>query len=255
MHLVDKLFNYTAEEINYISSKTNVMTEYHDIVIGLWIIANHKPKHFFELGTGTGGWPVTMHNVLCMDDTRFTLSEDMTWGLSDFNYRGESYPKTIQELSQLIHAKSKTPMKFEVLQNADLAKIQPYDTIRIDCEPSFEAFEMYINHCDKSSIVFIDDFKFNISLKRVAYTMELVSKNKLFPLWFGDQESAWTTSKEYRDNLLRIMYNQIGKMKLLKVNPRVFDQGRVGITEWRYINTRGSSDLLFTTHKENSNGK
>lgn len=255
MELCDKFFNRTAKEIHNISINANVMTEYHDIVIALWIISNHNPTHFFEVGTGTGGWPVTMHNVLSLNNTRFTLLEDMSWGISDFNYRGEPYPKNINELTQLIINKVNTEINLEVLQQVNLSTLPKYDTVRFDCDTSFEEFEEYINHCEENSIIFVDDFKFNISFKRVVYTMSLASKNKLFPLWFGDQESAWTTNKEYRDQLLKTMYSQIDQTKLLEVNPRVFNQGLITGTEWRYINSRGNSDLLFTSHKENTGKK
>lgn len=250
MTLLERLLRHSAEEVSCIAYNTNVMTDYSDIAIGLWIMSNHNPKHFFELGAGTGGWPSAMHNVLGLSDTKFTLVEDMSWGLTDFTYQGESYPKTTNELKQIINQKTFSKMNVEVFQNVDLNDIPKYDTLRLDCETSYEDFEAYINHCNENSVIFIDDFRFNISLKRVAYAMTLASKQKLFPLWFGDQESAWTNNLEYRNHLLRTCYYQIDKIKSLKINPRVFMQDIIGDIDWKYINTRGGNDLLFTKHKE-----
>lgn len=250
MKLIDVLVSQSAETLNEISSKTNVMTDYHDIVIGMWIMANHNPKHFLELGTGTAGWPISMHNALNLKDTRFTLIEDMSWGSTNFEYRNEMYPKNFDELSTIISNKTKTTMNFEIFKEVNLNTIKGYDTLRIDYDTSFEEFENFIDNCSTNSVVFVDDFRFNISLKRVAYTMSLVFRKKLFPLWLGDQETAWVTNKQYRDYLLDIMHQQIDQIKTLKVNPRYFKQGIIDDVDWRYINTRGSSDLLFTTHKE-----
>lgn len=251
MKLFNNLLNTSAEAVNTITQNTNVMTEYHDMIIGIWIMANHNPKHFFELGSGTAGWPVVMHNVLNLEDTKFTLSEDMSWGSTDFVYRGEKYPKDATELTDLVNKKVFSKMNFEILETVDLSSVSKYDTLRVDCDPSFGDFESYIDNCDENSVIFIDDFKFNVSLKRVAYTMSLVARHKLFPLWLGDQESAWTNNQQYRNYLINKSYNQLEQIKTFKVNPRVFNQGVIDGVEWIYINSRGSNDLLFTTHNEN----
>lgn len=182
--------------------ETQVMSFQKDIDMAASILDFFKPSHVLELGTGGGGWIITMNAMLENNYIKW-------YGYDNFQFNhGLDWPDNPAELKNLILEKSKklgatnsniiirdedaTNLNIEFI---DSLKIQ-FDVVRIDClhknmEEVQNLLYAIMPFTSDQCVFLVDDIVPNIAINRLLGVMELVRENKLKPFWFGLKEGAW----------------------------------------------------------------
>lgn len=219
--------------------QSKVMSNSHDLFIAKQILEIHQPSHIVEIGAGSGGWCTTMQSIVSKKDISFTLVENMFYGKRNFIWNTESYPKSISELIKLVQAKTNNIAAFDFYESVNPADLHTYDTIRLDCDISYEELLSYIEHSKKNSIVFVDDFKINYAYNRVLMILKMYANQKLFPLWISDKESAWSTNEIYRDIMLEKIHNIL--LNIDELSAMIRDDG----TSFKFVSSRLTKGIIF----------
>lgn len=225
-----------------------IMSRLSDTLVTDLILRLHRPDHIIELGAGAGGWAAT-HAQLLKHDPRFTLVENFKWARTEggYSFEGETWPTTSAELHQIVREKSAGQIEADVVEHNDPQRIAPADFIRYDCELDLGRF---IHAANPDAIIQIDDFNWNCSVNRILMVLEMARQGDLFPLWFGEKESAWCRTEKHRDFMLDVIRDNESVLTAHGLKPRFWERGQMehyalqlGF-DWTYFSTR-ERDLSY----------
>ena len=212
------------ELMNSILEKTNVMTSASELFITSEILKIHNPVHIVELGAGAGGWAAALY-LLGNSKIKYTLIENMSWGIQGFFDNNENFPKTLQELEDLVLLKTSDITNFEFFKEVEDVTSNNFDVFRYDCNGiTDQQLNSILKKCHEKSVIFIDDFKMNVNPIACMQAMELHANDKLYPLWFSDKESAWCNNKDYRDYIYHLLYKKLKEIPSLNIKNCNFNE-------------------------------
>lgn len=228
--------NTTKIKCDELKNYYGAMSFGSDIFIASELLKMHCPACIAEFGAGSGGWSMTINEVLSYNNIspHFYLIENFNWPNKGIIIEG--WPTNNDELSS--HISSMSPkMKFDIVNHNNT--IENVDTFRIDATASYNLMDEYINVCTDDAIIFIDDFNPNSGIYRIMYAIKAAAEKKIFPVWLGEKESMWCKNKEKSEMMVSHMYNIRLELKSRGVELFHTNYGDLyGGIEWNFIRTK-----------------
>jgi hypothetical protein len=186
--------------------KFNPMAVFEDLGIVTDILQYTQPKTILELGTGNGGW------ILSVD---YILPGNITFiGYEDFrlNY-GRDWENNVDDLYVYLRSQSQNCniiIKNENVKELDTEYFKQlnikFDVVRLDClenrEDINQLFFKIFPYTSDKCIFLVDDIVPNLCPNRFISYMDKVYDGILKPIWFGKKEGAWCKNT-YNNNLLQ----------------------------------------------------
>ena len=181
------------QEIHQLIDKHSPMVRFEDLKVIIELLNYTKPNSILELGTGAGGWILSINEAL-EHDMSFIGYENFKW-----DSIGQQFTdiKQLETQLQLISNNNKI-----ILKDSDVTKLdnlefngQLFDVVRLDClEESNDIDRLFYKifpYTSDNCIFLVDDIVPNNCPNRFLTYMHKVSDGILKPIWFGNKEGAW----------------------------------------------------------------
>jgi len=227
-------------DLQYITDlvkNTQVMSDPLDILITNVILHKHSPNDICEFGTGNGAWALTQFKSGIID-SRYMLLDNFSW--HKMGWIGHRFwPKNSAELVDYINKQTSNSMNFDVIDveaKDYINEMSVCDVIRVDIDMEFQLLHEVIDKLTDNGVLLMDDVVFNMGLNRIVNLIDLKRAGKIFPLWIGNKESAWTINESYRDHLYEITTTALSEQYdfgLSLLNEKTLNPDR-----WKYFTTR-----------------
>lgn len=228
----------TLDDFTKIKGHTQVMAEPLDLLVTNIILKTHNPDKIYEIGTGNGAWAITQFNS-GIDTAEYVLLDNFSWATNGWTGH-RFWPKDENDLKEYLLRETNNRLNFTIV-NSDIYDYigtmeDNISAVRIDMDPDYKGFEQIIDKLDNNGLLLVDDVVFNMGLNRVVNLIDFKRKEKIYPLWIGLKESAWTKNIEYRDHLY---YNVCNVIKdNYDIGLTEYDEHYLNADVWKYFTTR-----------------
>jgi hypothetical protein len=194
-------------------SKFKPMVLPDDLHIITELLQFTKPQTILEIGSGGGGWLLTMSTVLT-PNIKFIGHEDFRL---DYNF---DWPKDKDELTTFIKTHNKN---IDVtIYDGDVKYIDvghfkdlnlKFDVVRLDClEDKRDITELFFKlypYTSDDCIFLVDDISPNLCPNRFLSYIDRVQDGLLKPIWFGKKEGAFCKTtyecNDVKSHILNVM--------------------------------------------------